>query len=59
MQFFFMKTCLENVLEFECMHENKIFFFFKGEINLKVFRFFRKIFKRKPDILIPNIYLSV
>jgi hypothetical protein len=41
---FFMKICLENILGFGCMHENKIFFLFlKREINLKVLNFFWNI----------------
>ena len=41
--FFFMKICLENFLGSDHVHENKTFFFFcfwKGEINLKILRFF-------------------
>jgi len=35
-----MKIYLENILGFGCMHENKAFFFLKGEINLKYSRFY-------------------
>jgi hypothetical protein len=40
--FFYMKICLENFLGSSRMDDNKIFFlfFFKGDINLKVYRFF-------------------
>jgi hypothetical protein len=44
-----MKICLENILGFGCMHENKMFFFvffflfLKREINLKVLNFFWNI----------------
>jgi hypothetical protein len=46
---FYMKICLENILGFGRMHENKIFFcfflcFLKREINLKVLRFFLNFF---------------
>jgi hypothetical protein len=43
---------LRKLLEFDCMHENKIFFYLvKGEINLKfwdlfwILNFFKKRFK--------------
>jgi len=40
-----MKICLENFLEFNCMYENKILFYFlKRKINLKVLGFFLKKF---------------
>jgi hypothetical protein len=37
---------LGKVLQFDCMNENKIFFFcfLKGEINLKYLRFFLNFF---------------
>jgi len=35
--FFFMKICLKKLLEFGCMHERKIFFFLRKEINLEIF----------------------
>jgi hypothetical protein len=47
------------------MHENKIFFLFlKREINSKVIEnvlnfFFKKIFQRKPGILIPNLCFTM
>ena len=39
---FFMKICLEKFLVFDRMYENStfVFCFFKGKINLKVFKFF-------------------
>jgi hypothetical protein len=38
-----MKICLENFLEFNCMYENKILFYFlKIKINLKVLGFLKK-----------------
>jgi hypothetical protein len=68
MQFFFNENMLGKILGFGCMHENKIFFFcfFKKEINLKYFDFFfefskqiYEMFRRKPSILIPNLYHTV
>jgi hypothetical protein len=64
---FFNENMLRKILGFGCMHENKFFFFLKGKINLRVFEiffknvlnFFKKIFQRKPGILILNLYFTV
>jgi hypothetical protein len=63
---FFNENMLRKILGFGCKHENNIFFF-KGKINLRVFEiffknvlnFFKKIFQRKPGILILNLYFTV
>jgi len=61
--FCFYEDMLGKILGFGGMHENKIFFcFFKEEINLKYLRFlfyFFEKFRRKPNILIPDLYLTV
>jgi len=38
----FNENILRKILGFDCIHENKtlLFFFFREEINLKIFRFF-------------------
>jgi hypothetical protein len=58
---------LGKFLGFGRMHENKTFFLFlKKEIDLKVFEIFFKsvliffkMFRRKPGILIPDLYFTV
>jgi len=62
-QIFLMKICMENILGFGRMHENKTFFFYfcflKREINLKVLNFVLEIFRRKPGISILDLYLTM
>jgi len=50
--FFYMKNMLGKILGFGHMQQN-IFFLFENVL------FFKKIFRRKPGILIPELYFTV
>jgi hypothetical protein len=55
-----MKIYLENFLEFNYMHENKILFYFlKRKINLKVLGFFFRIFEILRNILKKTKYFNI
>jgi len=54
MQFFLMKNMLGKFLGFGRMQQN-IFFLFENVLKFFIF----EIFRRKPGILIPNLYFTV
>jgi len=57
MQFlFFMKNMLGKILRFGRMQQN-IFFLFENV--LKYYYYFFEIFRRKPSILIPDLYFTL